>query len=288
MIVPYAAGGVTDVISRQVADQLGQKLNETVVVENGTGAGGNIGTALIAQSAPDGYTIGIGTNGPMAANKALYSLTYDPEQDFSPITLMFSIPYMVFVHSSVQAENITELIELMKSNPGKYSYAHGGVGTAQYFAGERFVNMAGIKATHVAYKGEAPAVVDVLGGHVPIGISSYVSIRPHLESGALRVLAVTSKERSALLPDVPTIHESGLTGYEVQPWFGLVGPAGMSDDVARTLHGAAVASLATPEVSEAIREIGGVTIGNSPEEFSRFISSEIPRWEAMVESADFK
>ncbi|WP_158238227.1 Bug family tripartite tricarboxylate transporter substrate binding protein [Pollutimonas nitritireducens] len=289
MIVPYAAGGVTDVISRAVANQMAKQLNQPVVVENRTGAGGNIGTDLIAKSTPDGYVVGIATNGPMAANKTLYSsLNYDPEKDFSPVTLLFSIPYLLFVHPSVEADNIHELISLVKANPGKYNYAHGGVGTAQYFAGERFVSMAGVKLGSIAYRGEAPAVVDVLGGHVPIGIASYTSVGPHLATGSLRVLAVTSKQRSALLTKVPTLDESGLTGYEVQPWFGLAGPAGMPADVIQKLHAAAVASLTSSEVSKAVTDIGGATVSNSPQEFSDFISSEIPRWAAMAKESGAK
>lgn len=289
MIVPYAAGGVTDVISRSVAKQMGEHLKQPVVVENRTGAGGNIGTDLIAKAAPDGYTVGIVTNGPMAANKTLYAkLPYDPEKDFSPITLLFTVPYMVVVHPSLGVKNIEELIRLLKANPGKYSYAHGGVGTAQHFAGEQFASTAQVKLSSVGYKGEAPAVSDVLGGHVPIGIASYASVGHHLKSGDLRAVAVTTSQRSELLPDVPTLAESGLPGYEVYPWFGLAGPAGLPPAILKRLHEAAVASLKSPEVRKALGDIGGATGGNAPQDLARFISSEIPRWGAMVKQSGAK
>lgn len=289
MIVPYAAGGVTDVISRSVAKQMGEYLKQPIVVENRTGAGGNIGTDLIAKAAPDGYTVGIVTNGPMAANKTLYSkLPYDPEKDFSPITLLFTVPYMVVVHPSLGVKNIEELIRLLKANPGKYSYAHGGVGTAQHFAGEQFASSAEVKISSIGYKGEAPAVSDVLGGHVPIGIASYASVGHHIKSGDLRAVAVTTSQRSELLPNVPTLAESGLPGYEVYPWFGLAGPAGLPPAISKRLHEAAVASLKSPEVRKAVSDIGGATGGNASQDFARFISSEIPRWGAMVKQSGAK
>ncbi len=289
LIVPYAAGGVTDVISRAIARQMSEQLKQVVVVDNRTGAGGNIGTDMIAKAAPDGYTIGIVTNGPMAANKTLYShLPYNPETDFTPITLLFTVPYMVFVHPSLGVNNVQELVKLLKANPGKYSYAHGGIGTAQHFAGEQFATMASLKLNAIGYKGEAPAVSDVLGGHVPIGISSYTSIGSHYKSGGLRIVAVTTQQRSPLLPDVPTLDESGLKGYEVYPWFGLAGPAGMPPEVAKKLHEATVASLKSPEVQKAVGDIGGTTGGNSPQDFARFISSEIPRWGEMVKQSGAK
>lgn len=289
LVVPYAAGGVTDVISRAVAKQMSGHLKQPVVVENRTGAGGNIGTEMVARAAPDGYTIGIGTNGPLAANKTIYAkLGYDPEKDFAPVTLLFSVPYVLAVHPSVGVNDVGGLIALLKANPGKYSYAHGGVGTAAHFAGQRFVSMAGVKAGNIGYKGEAPAVNDVLGGHVPFGVASFSSLGPHLKSGALRGVAVTSSERTALLPDVPTLAEAGLTGYEIEPWFGLVAPAGVSPEVVRKLHAAAVAALKSPEVGTAVGGIGGRVIGNSPAQFSAFIRSEIPRWALLVREAGVK
>jgi len=289
LIIPYAPGGVTDVISRAIANKMGEHLKQTIVVENRTGAGGNIGTDLVAKAAPDGYTLGIGTNGPLAANKTLYAkLAYEPEKDFTPVTLLFTVPYAIVVHPTLGVDNVAGLIALLQTNPGKYSFAHGGVGTAAHFAGQRFVSMANVQAAGVGYKGEAPAVADVLGGHVPIGVASFSSLLPHVKSGRLRALAVTSKQRSALVPNVPTVAESGLTGYEIEPWFGLVGPAGIPVEIVQKIHAAAIASLKSPEVASAVAGIGGSVVGNAPTDFGAFIRTEGPRWGALVKEAGVK
>lgn len=289
LVVPYATGGVTDVISRAIANKMSENLKQTIVVENRTGAGGNIGTELVSKATPDGYTLGIGTNGPLAANKTLYAkLPYDPEKDFTPITVLFTVPYALVVHPSLNVDNVAGLIALLQANPGKYSFAHGGVGTAAHFAGQRFVSMAKVQAAGIGYKGESPAVNDMLGGHVPIGVASFSSLMPHIKSGALKAVAVTSSRRSTLLPSTPTLAEAGLAGYEVEPWFGLVGPAGMSVDVVQRLHAAALASLRSPEVANAVSGIGGSVVGNSPVDFGAFIRTEIPRWGAMVKEAGVK
>lgn len=289
LIVPFAAGGVTDVVSRALAKAMSENLKQPVVVDNRTGAGGNIGADLIAKSVPDGYTVGIVTNGTMAANRALYSkLSYDSEKDFTHVSLLFSVPYMVAVHPSIGVNNIQELVALLKANPGKYSFAHGGTGTAQHFAGQGFVSAIKANVAAVAYRGEAPAIADVLGGHVPIGVASFSSIGPHYKSGALRVLAVTSKHRMAQMPNVPTLAESGLKDFEIQPWFGISGPAGIPPDIVRRLHAAAVEGLKSPDVTKVIGDIGGNEIGNTPTEFAGFIKSEIPRWAALVKESGVK
>jgi len=289
LVVPYATGGVTDVISRAIANKMSENLKQTIVVENRTGAGGNIGTEFVSKATPDGYTLGIGTNGPLAANKTLYAkLPYDPEKDFTPITVLFTVPYALVVHPSLGVDTVAGLIALLQANPGKYSFAHGGVGTAAHFAGQRFVSMARVQAAGIGYKGENPAVSDMLGGHVPIGVASFSSLMPHIKSGALKAVAVTSRQRSTLLPSTPTLAESGLPGYEVEPWFGLVGPAGISADVVQRLHAAALASLRSPEVANAVSGIGGSVVGNSPVDFGAFIRTEIPRWGAMVKEAGVK
>ncbi|TSH92898.1 tripartite tricarboxylate transporter substrate binding protein [Verticiella sediminum] len=227
LIVPYAAGGVTDVNSRIAARKMSELLGQPIVAENRGGADRNIGTVAIARAAPDGYTIGIVSNGPMATNKVLYpDLPYDPEQDFTPITLLYSVPNLVIANPSLGAGNIQELIGILKADPGKYSYGHGGVGTSQHIAGARFASMAGLQVRPIGYKGEAPAIADILGGHVPFGITTYTSIGPHLQNGSLRVLAITSGNRSPILPDTPALAEVGLDNFDVQSWFGLAGPAG--------------------------------------------------------------
>jgi tripartite-type tricarboxylate transporter receptor subunit TctC len=289
LVVPYAPGGVTDVVSRTIAKQMGEHLKQTILVENKTGAGGNIGTEAVAKAAPDGYTVGIGTNGPLAANKSLFTkMPFDAEKDFVPVTLLFTVPYVVFVHPSLGVSDVNGLVNVLKANPGKYSVAHGGVGTAAHFAGQRFVSMAKVEAGQIGYKGESPAVNDVLGGHVPIGVASFGSVMPHLKAGTLRAVAVTSAKRSALLANVPTLDESGLKGYEIEPWFGLVGPAGMPADVVAKLHEAALAALKSPEVMNAVGGIGGATVGNTPAQFTEFIRKEGPRWAQLVKESGVK
>lgn len=286
LVVPYSAGGVTDTIAREMANKMSEALKQPVIVENRTGAGGNIAAEVVARASADGYTIFFGANGPLAANKTLYSrLNYDPEKDFTPITLLTSVPYLLAVHPKVGVNDLQGLINLLMANPGKYSYASGGTGTAQHFAGEMLRSMAGLNLPHVAYKGEAPALNDLVGGHVPILFASYTALFPHVKSNTLRVLAVTSTKRMQQLPDVPTMEESGLNGYYIEPWFGLVGPAGMQADVIEKIHATATGALKSKEVQSRLASIGASTIGSSPQEFSAFIRTEIPRWAKLVKDS---
>lgn len=289
LIVPFAAGGVTDVVTRAIAKAMSENLHQSVVVENRTGSGGNIGAEAIARSAPDGYTVGIVTNGTMAANRALYSkMPFDSEKDFTHITGLFSVPYMITVHPSLGVTNIQQLIKLLKDNPDKYSFAHGGMGTAAHFAGQGFVSAIQANVGAVGYRGEAPAITDVLSNHVPVGVGSFSSIGPHYKSGSLLVLAVMSKQRIPQMPNVPTLDESGLKGFDIGPWFGLSGPAGIPQAAVERIYAAAVASLKSPDVVKVIHDIGGNTVGNSPQEFSLFIKNEIPRWAALVKKSGVK
>ncbi|MGV3654808.1 MAG: Bug family tripartite tricarboxylate transporter substrate binding protein [Noviherbaspirillum sp.] len=283
LVVPYSAGGVTDTIARELANKMSEALKQHVIVENRTGAGGNIAAEAVARAPADGYTIFFGANGPLAANKTLYAkLNYDPEKDFSPITLLTSVPYLLAVHPKLGVEDLQGLIRLLKANPGKYTFASGGTGTAQHFAGEMFKSMAGLEIQHVAYKGEAPALNDLMGGHVPMLFASFTALLPHVKSNTLRALAVTSSKRLPQLPDVPTMSESGLSGYDIAPWFGLAGPAGMPPAVIEKIHATAVDALKSKEVQGRLASIGASTIGSSPQEFAAFIHSEIPRWAKLV------
>ncbi|SMP81791.1 Bug family tripartite tricarboxylate transporter substrate binding protein [Noviherbaspirillum suwonense] len=286
LVVPYAAGGVTDRIARGVAKKMAEGLKQPVVVDNRTGAGGNIGADIVAKSAADGYTLLFATNGPLAANKSLYAkLSYDPERDFAPITLLASVPYILAVNPTLPVNSVESLVRFLKQHPGEFNYASGGTGTAQHFAGGLFKAMAGVDIGHVAYKGEAPALADVLGGHVPMLFASIPAIVPHLKTSRLHALAMTSTKRNALLPELPTLSESGLSGYSVEPWFALAGPAGLAPETVEKINAAAVAGLKSDEMKQMLASIGGTAVGNSPAEFAAFIRTEIPRWASLVKQS---
>jgi len=286
LVVPYSAGGVTDTIARELAGKMSETLQQPVIIENRTGAGGNLAAEIVARLPADGYTIMFGTNGPLAANKTLYGkLNYDPQKDFSPITLLTSVPYILAVHPKLGVNDLPGLISLLKANPGKYNFASGGTGTAQHFAGEMFKTMAGVDIQHIAYKGEAPALNDLMGGHVPMLFASFTALLPHVKANTLRALAVTSNKRVPQLPEIPTMSEAGLSGYYIEPWFGLVGPAGIPPAILEKLHASAVAALKSQEMQNRLASIGASTIGNTPQEFAAFIDSEIPRWAKLVKDS---
>lgn len=289
LIVPYAPGGQTDVLARAFAQLLGESLKQVVVVENKTGAGGNLGIQAVAQAAADGYTIGLGTNGPLAANVTLFKpLPYDPAKDLAAITRVALVPNVLVVHPSLPATNVRELIELLKANPSRYSYASGGNGTTQHLGGELFKLLTGTGMTHVPYRGENPAITDTLSGLVPIIFSGLAVGVPHVKAGKLRALAVTSATRSPSLPDVPTMAEAGVPNYEITAWYGLVAPAGVSTDIVRMLSAASVKVLNSPAMIERIVSIGGTPASSTSEEFQAFIQAEIRRWADLIQRTGAK
>jgi tripartite-type tricarboxylate transporter receptor subunit TctC len=286
LVLGFAPGGPSDVMARIFGKKLEQVIGQAVVIENRPGAGGNVAAEMVVRAASDGYTLLLGNTGILAANISLFKkINYDPAKDFSPITLVGDQPNVIYVHPSVQAGSLAELIAIAKANPGKISYATGGHGTSPHLAGELLKTEAKIEIVHVPYRGTGPALQDVLAGHVQMGISSIAPIGPHLQSGALRPLAVTGLRRTALLPNIPTIAELAIPGFEATAWHGLVAPAGTPKEVIATLHRAMMATLNDPEVRKSLTDLGLDVAGSTPDELAAYIKSEIPKWAAIVKAS---
>jgi tripartite-type tricarboxylate transporter receptor subunit TctC len=286
LVLGFAPGGPSDVIARIFGKKLEQVLGQPVVIENRPGAGGNVAGELVARATPDGYTLLLANSGILAANAALYKkIGFDAVKDFAPITLVGAQANVVYVHPSVPAQSLSELIALAKANPGKINYATGGHGTSPHLAGELLKAEAKIDIVHVPYRGTGPALQDVLAGHVQMGISSTAPIGPHIRSGALRPLAVTTPKRTGLLPDIPTIAELAIPGFDATAWHGLVAPTGTPKEVIATLHRAMMTTLNDTETRKALTDLGLDVAGNTPEEFAAYIRSEIPKWTAIVKAS---
>lgn len=286
IVVPAAAGGPTHITAQMLAEKMQASLGQPVIVEPKPGAGNNLGADFVAKSAPDGYTLLFATTGTHAINQTLFKkLPFDPIKDFEPVSLVVQYPLMLVVSSSLPVNSVKELIEYAKKNPGKLNRASGGMGTSMHLSGELFVKMADIDAPHIPYKGSAPALSDLMGGHVQLMFDSMITAMPLVEGGQLRALAVTGKKRSPLLPDVPTIAESGLPDYEATGWTGIVVPAGTPRDVIMKLNGAIVAAIKSPAVQEAFRKQAAEPVGSSPEEFAAFIRQETDKWGATIRAA---
>lgn len=286
MIVPFAAGGPTDSLARSLADAIGGRLNQQVIVENKPGAGGNVGTAQAARAQADGYTILIATNGPMVANPMLFKdISFDPHKDFAPVSLVTYLPNMLAVHPSVPVNTTSELIELLKANPDKYSFASGGLGTSSHFAGELFKTMAGVKMVHVPYKGDGASMPDVVGGQVPIVFGSVFATSRFTENNMLKGLAVTSGTRVPSVPDMPTIDETGLKGYDLAAWYGIFVPTGTPEPIINKLSETIAAIVADPEFSDRVEAMGGIPKSMTPTEFRQFIGEERPKWEKLIKES---
>jgi len=282
-IVPFAPGGTTDILARTVGEKLSTALGVPVIVENKPGAGGGVGAEIVAKSAPDGYTIMGGTISTHAINASLYKdLPYDPVKDFVPITLIARVPNMLVVNPDVPAKEVKELIALLKANPGKYTFASSGNGTSQHLSGELFKSMAGVEMQHIPYKGSPPALQDVVGGQVTMTFDNITTAWPLAKAGKLRALAVTTAKRSAIAPDVPTLAESGLTGFEVGSWQGVFAPAGTPAPIVKRLNAEIVRILHMPEVSERLAGLGAEIVADSPEEFAALVKAEVVKWSEVV------
>jgi len=283
MIVGFAAGGSTDVTARIIAQALSERLGQPVVVENRGGAGGNIGAEAAAKADPDGYTLLMATSSTFAANPNLYkSLSFDVRKDFAPIAVTAFIPNLLVVNPSVPANNVAELIAYLKANPDKLNYASAGNGTSQHLSGELFNSLAGVRMTHIAYRGGAPAVTDLLSGQVQLTFAPLVEVIQQVRAGKLKALGITTAKRSPLLPEVPTILES-LPGYEVALWNGLLAPANTPPDIIDRINRATIEALRSPEVKAKLAEQGSEPVGNTPAEFKAFIDSELVKWRKLVE-----
>jgi tripartite-type tricarboxylate transporter receptor subunit TctC len=289
LIVPFPAGGGSDVIGRILAQKLSERLGQQVVVENRPGAGGSIGTEAAVRSAPDGYTMVLASTSEIAVNPAIYSkLSYDPLKDLTPIAMVASTPMVVIVSPSLPAKSIGELIALAKAKPGEINVASAGNGSFTHLASELFRSMTGVTWTHVPYKGAPPALTDTLGGQVQSFLSSVPSALGHIKTGRLRALAVTSAKRSAEMPDVPTIAESGYAGFEANTWYGLLAPAGTPAPVVARLNAAANRVLAMPDVRQRLASEGGDALGGTPEQFAAFLRAEHAKWGRVVKESGAK
>src|SRR5256885_1338226 len=289
MIVAYRPGGGTDIVGRMVAQKRGESRGRSVVVENRGGASGNIGTELAARAAPDGYTILMGNVAPNAINVNLFkNLPFDPVADFAPVSLVASTPNMLVVHPSTPARTVQELIALAKAKPGTLNFASAGVGSSSHLAGELFRVLAGAAIVHVPYKGAGPAMVDVLSGQVQLYFATMPAAMPHVKSGKLAPVAVTSARRSQALPDLATIAESGVPGYEASTWYGALAPAHTPPAVIARLHAEIVKVLADPALRARLADQGFEPVGNSPEEFGAYIRSEIAKWGKAIPDAGIR
>ena len=285
-VVPYPPSGAADIVARILAQKLGDALGATVVVDNRAGAGGNLGTDLVAKAAPDGYTLLMGNVGPLAINVSLSKrLPFDPLKDLAPVSFMVVYPNVLVVNPALPAKSVSELIALAKARPGQLSYGSAGTGSSTHLAAELFKSMAGIEMAHVPYKGGGQAVVDVISGQVQLYFSSMLGALPHLKSGKLRALAVTGSKRSRAAPELPTIAESGFPGYEANNWLGLMVPAGTPAAIIMRLNREIVKIFAQPDMLERLAAQGGEPETGSPEKFAEYIRSEIRKWAKVVKSS---
>jgi tripartite-type tricarboxylate transporter receptor subunit TctC len=286
IVVPFPPGGATDILARAIGFELQKAWGQSVIIENKPGAGGNTGADLVAKSAPDGYTLVMATVGTHAINMSLYAkMPYDAVKDFEPVVLVAGVPNLLVVHPSVNAKSVRELTALAKAQPGKLNVASSGNGTSIHLAAELYKQMAGVDILHVPYKGSSPAVADLLGGQVQMMFDNMPVSLPHVKAGKLRALAVTSMTRSAALPDVPTMDEEGLKGFDATSWFGLLAPAGTPKDIVAKLNAAAVKALASPEMRERLAAQGADPVGNTPDQFAAFIKAEIDKWAKIVKAS---
>jgi tripartite-type tricarboxylate transporter receptor subunit TctC len=287
LIIPFPPGGSNDVVGRMIGTQLSDKLGKQVIVDNRAGAGGVIGTEIASKATPDGYTILV-ISLAHAVNPWLYKLPYDPIKAFAPIGVMGSGPNVVVVHPDLPVHSVKELVTLAKQKPGDLQYASAGVGSFQHLGAELFKLEAGVDILHVPFKGGGPAMIDVVGGHTKVMFSSLVQTTPHIKTGKLRALAVGSKDRSKVLPDVPSVAEAGVPSYEAVNWWGIVAPAGTPQPIIDRLHAALTASQDSPEVEKQFASEGATVVKKSPVEFGAFMVGEMNKWEQVVKKGGIK
>jgi len=288
-IVPFAPGGTTDILGRMVAAGLSSSFGQPVVVENKPGQAGSIGSTELARATPDGYTVGGGTISSHAINVTLYpSLPYDPVKDFAPITMLATLPNMLIVHPSLNVNSVKELIELLKSNPNKYSFGSAGNGTSQHISGELFKIMTGTQMQHIPYKGSGPMIPDLLAGTIQLSFENITTAYPPVKAGRLKALAVTSSRRSFVAPDVPTMAEAGLAGYDISSWQAMYAPAGTPREIVSRLHAETAKILRAPENQKKLSDLGLDAGGMSPDELLALMRSDIPRLGKVVRESGAK
>ncbi|MDP1750018.1 MAG: tripartite tricarboxylate transporter substrate binding protein [Reyranella sp.] len=287
IIVPYAPGGGADAVARVLARKVGESVGQTIVVENKGGAGSILGTDMVAKAEPDGYTLLLGQSGPISINPAVYkSLPYDPAKDFAPITMTNSYPYVLVVNPTLPAKTLQEFVALGKSEPGKMNYGTTGVGAANHLVSELFCAKAGLKMTHIPYRGTAVAVADLVAGQVTMVFGDPVSVLPHIKAGRLRALAVTSPKRSPVAPEIPTMAESGYPDIDAVAWHGILAPAKTPPDIIKKLNTEIVKALQDPSVKSLLDNQAMQVVGDTPEQFAAFLRKDAATWKAVAAMAN--
>lgn len=288
VVVPFAPGGINDVLARILSQKLTENLGATIVIDNRGGAGGTLGSNIVAHAAPDGYTLLFSSSSTIAVSPSMYSnLPYDPVKDFSPIVQVASVGSVLVVHPSIPANSVRELIAYAKANPGKLNYGSAGAGASQHLASELFKTMAGINMVHVPYKGGGPAMVDLLAGQISLMIELMPTALAQIKGGKVRALAVSTPKRSPVLPDLPTIAET-LPGYDLTIWTGMLAPGGTPKEIVQRLSSAVLTVLKSPEMRERFASQGAEPVGDTPEQFAAYIKKEIERWAVVVKASGAK
>ena len=282
LVVPFPPGGAVDIMGRILGDKLTQRLGQPIIIDNRPGANGNIGMEIVAKAPADGHNIVIATVGTWAVSPFLYKLSYDVVRDFAPVIQISSSPGVLVVHPSVPAKNVKELVALARANPGKLDYGSAGVGGFGHISGALFALLTGTQMVHIPYKGAAPATLELMAGEIQVLFNDAIPTMPHMKSGRLRALAVTSLKRMQLLPDLPTIDEAGVKGYENSSWMAMAVPAGTPKDVVTRLTSEMSAILKMPDVQEKSAAVGAIIVGGTPEQFSAYLKSELVKFERVV------
>ena len=289
IVVPFPPGGSNDVIARILGQRLSEKWGQAVIIENRAGGGGNVGAEMVARATPDGYTLLLTAPGPLSINAAIYSrLSYNPPVDFAPVALVASVPIVLAVHPGVKASSVAELVALAKSQPGKMNFGSSGNGTTNHLAGELLKSVASVDIVHVPYRGAAPAMNDLIAGHIPMMFDNMPAVRPQVVAGTIRALAVAGATRSKLFPELPTMVEAGVAGFDASAWFGLVAPAKTPPDVMKTLIGAVDEALRAPDMAKKFAELGAEPGAASGDKFGAFLRAETEKWGKVVKAASVK
>lgn len=286
IVIPFAPGGTVDILGRVLGEQLGTRLGQPVIIDNRPGAGGNIAAANVARADPDGYTLFLGSMGTQSMNGAIYAkLSFDPVADFAPITRLVTSANLLVVHSSIKANSVKELIDYLKARPGQVNYASAGIGSFNHISAVLFETMAGVKMTHVPYKSGGQALNSVLAGETQLVFQTIPAAVPFIQAGKLRALAVCSEERHPLFPDLPTASESGLPGFEINTWYGMLAPAATPRAVIDKLHGALVQTLQDPAIRKRLTELGLDAAPDTPEQFAALIKTDAVKWGKVIKTA---
>ena len=285
-VIAFTPGGPSDILTRLVGTKLAESLGQTFIFDNRPGAGGNVAGEIVAKAPPDGYTLLMGNNSVLATNATLYkTMAFDPVKELAPIALVASQPNILVVHPSVPVKNVKELIAFAKSRPGQLNYASSGSGAAAHLSAELFKSMTGVNMVHIPYKGASPALIDVLAGQCQVMFATALSVQPYLQAGRLRPLAVSTAKRARTIPDLPTVAEAGVPGFEASTWHGVVTTAGTPQPVIAKLNAEVNKLLKLPEVSTSLNRQGAEIMGGSPQDFAAYIKSEIPKWAKVVKAS---